>query len=81
MVLIEPICEHVLHEEVNLINGVEFLDILTKLVLRDPSEVSVPGFSDIEVLMDIIQLSLLPPVLDVPIKFPICSIFDLFLIF
>lgn len=80
MVLVESISEHVVHEIVNFVNRVELLDILPIFVLRNPSKVSVPGFSDIKVFVDIVKLSLLPPVLNVPIHLPTCSILDVFLV-
>ena len=67
MVLVEAICEHIFHEEVDFINRVELLDVFAELVLGNPSKISVSGLPDVKVFVNVIKLSLVPSVLNVPI--------------
>ena len=59
----------------------ELLDVFAELVLGNPGEISVSGLPDIKVFVHVIELSLLPSVLNVPIQLSICSFLNFFLVF
>ena len=68
--LIKALSEHVFHEKVYLIDGTKLLHIRRMLELPDLSEIPVLSRLHILVKHQIINGSLLPPILYVPIELP-----------
>ena len=54
MMLVETIGKHVLHEEVELVNGVELLHLVIELLSSESREILVPGIPYVRVLVNVI---------------------------
>jgi hypothetical protein len=69
VVLCEALGEHVFHEEVDLVYGIELSQVfaICRLLLGNLTEISEPQRLHILVLEHIIERALFPAVLDVPV--------------
>jgi len=81
MVLIKAFLEHVLHEKVNFIHRVEFLELVSFSFRSNSREVTVSSLLNILVLNDFTDGSLLPPVFYVPVQLSLSSLFNFLLVF
>jgi len=80
MLLIEATGEHLVHEEVYLVHRVEVGELLAVLLRLELVEVPELRSSDIPVLDDCFELSLLPPVGNAPVELLLPALGDLFLV-
>ena len=80
MVLVEAICEHVVHEEVELIDTIKLLNLRIELVSTHSCEILVASIPNVRILVNVIKGPLLPPILDVPIQLPVGPLLNLPLI-
>ena len=82
MFLSESLGKHVLHKVVYLIDTVELLQLLPiyRLLLGDLRKVPEPQAPNVLVLHDIVELPLLPAILNVPIHFVLGPLLELLLV-
>jgi hypothetical protein len=80
MLFCKAFCEHSLHIIVDLIYWMKFLNINWVLHLN-LGEIFKPHWFNICILKNIIKLSLLPPVLNIPIHLAFSPLFHLLFIF